>query len=81
MNKALAFNEMGKRDEAIAVLGTLATDAAQPTDIEQLAVFSLASITREPWSRRYRSATPCTDGHARSAPRTSLACPLVNRIT
>lgn len=44
LNKALLFDRTGRHDEAVTILGDLATDPGQPLDIGQLARFSLAKI-------------------------------------
>jgi tetratricopeptide (TPR) repeat protein len=44
LNKAAVLAAQGKKDEAVAILGTLALDPASPLDIEALAKKTLATI-------------------------------------
>ena len=44
INRALLMNEMGKRAEAVKILGALALDPSSPQDIEALAKHSLSTI-------------------------------------
>ena len=45
-NKALALGRMGKRDEAIKILGELALDPASPLDVAELSKLGLAQLTQ-----------------------------------
>lgn len=44
-NKALILNGQGKKEEAVAILGTLALDPQSTLETEMIAKFSLAQIT------------------------------------
>ncbi len=44
LNKALLLDRMARHDEAVDILGTLATEASEPLDVGQLARLSLAQI-------------------------------------
>ena len=41
INKAVEFARQGRKGEAIAILGELATEPAEPTDVQQIALFVL----------------------------------------
>ena len=45
LNKALALNRQGKKNEAVAMLGTLALDPQSTLGTETLAKFTLLQIT------------------------------------
>jgi tetratricopeptide (TPR) repeat protein len=46
LNKALVFANTRRKEEAKAILGELATQADQPPDVHELALFSLANVAK-----------------------------------
>jgi tetratricopeptide (TPR) repeat protein len=50
-NKALVLDRLGKRAEAIAILGELALDPKSPLDVEQLSKMALAQMTSRSQTR------------------------------
>jgi tetratricopeptide (TPR) repeat protein len=45
INKALSLSELGRKAEAVPILGELGADQSQPPDVQQIALATLANIT------------------------------------